>query len=110
MKKDPKIFLEHILDSIGAIEEYTKNIGEDEFCAARKTVDAVVRNIEIIGEAVKNLSTGFKNKAPHIPWKKIAGMRDNLIHEYFGVNKSLVWEVVKKDLPELKKEIELLLK
>ncbi|NCO25042.1 DUF86 domain-containing protein [Candidatus Parcubacteria bacterium] len=110
MQKDPKIFLEHILESTEFIEEYTAGITKTEFLKLREKIDAVVRRIEIIGEATKNLPANFKLTAPHIPWKKIAGMRDNLIHEYFGVNEDLVWKVVKKDIPELKKEIELLLK
>lgn len=110
MRKDPKVFLGHILESIEAIEEYTADINKDKFLKTRQKVDAVTRRIEIIGEATKNLPADFKLNAPHIPWKKIAGMRDNLIHEYFGVNEDLVWKVVKKDLPELKKEIEILLK
>lgn len=110
MRKDPEVFLGHILESIEAIEEYTAGINKDKFLKIRQKIDAVVRRIEIIGEATKNLPAGLKFNTPHIPWKKIAGMRDNLIHEYFGVNEDLVWKVVKKDLPALKKEIKMLLK
>jgi len=110
MQKDPKIFLEHILESIDKIEKYVAEINEKNFSGNFLVIDAVVRNLEIIGEATKNLPVNYKLTAPHIPWKKIAGMRDNLIHEYFGVNEDLVWKVVKKDIPELKKEIEILLK
>ena len=74
-----------------------------------KTQDAIVRNIEIIGEAVKNLSVDFIDQYPHVPWKNIAGMRDLLIHEYFGVNYKLVWDVVKNKIPELKTEIIIML-
>lgn len=110
MRKDPKIFLKHILESVKAVEDYVRGVEIKDFLRSGKTMDAVVRRIEIIGEATKNLPADFKLNSPHIPWKKIAGMRDNLIHEYFGVNEDLVWKVVKKDLPELKKEIEILLK
>lgn len=110
MRKDPKVFLKHILNSIVAVEEYTKGISEDEFYSNRQIIDAVVRNFEIIGEATKNLPANFRAAAIHIPWEKMAGMRNNLIHEYFGVDKQEVWNTAKEDLPALKKEIEILLK
>ena len=109
MKKDPKIFIEHILESIGEIEKYTKNISKKRFFDSVMIQDAVVRRLEIIGEAVKNLPTSFKNRYPKIPWKKIAGTRDILIHEYFGVNVDLVWKIVNKNIPQLKKQISKLL-
>ena len=105
-KKDPKIFLEHILESIGEIEKNTKNISEDEFLNLVTIQDAVTRRLEIIGEAVKNLPISFRNKYPKIAWKKIAGMRDVLIHEYFGVDMDLVWKIAHKDILKLKKQIE----
>jgi uncharacterized protein with HEPN domain len=104
-KKDPKIFLKHILESIGEIEKNTKSLSEDEFSTSITIQDAVVRRLEIIGEAVKNLPRSFRNKNTKIPWKEIAGMRDVLIHEYFGVNIDLVWKIAKKDIPKLKKQI-----
>jgi len=109
MKKDPKIFLEHILESIGEIEKYTKNISKKRFFDSVMIQDAAVRRLEIISEAVKNLPTSFKNRYPKIPWKKIAGTRDILIHEYFGVNVDLVWKIVNKNIPQLKKQISKLL-
>ncbi|MBU0999117.1 DUF86 domain-containing protein [Patescibacteria group bacterium] len=108
--KNPEIFLKHILESIGEIEKYTKKISRDKFFQTTQTQDAVVRRLEIIGEAVKNLPATFRNKYPDIPWKKIAGMRDVLIHEYFGVDLRLVWRIAKKDLPELKNNILKILK
>lgn len=109
MEKNPKIFLEHILESIEFIEEYTAGISQAEFSESREKIDAVIRRIEIIGEASKNLPANFRATAVHIPWKQIAGMRDNLIHEYFGVDYDEVWQTVKEDLPALKKEIEIIL-
>ncbi len=105
MKKDPKILLFDVLDSIENIEKYTKNISEDKFFDNLQTQDAVVRRIEIIGEAVKNLPVSFKNKHTNIPWKKIAGTRDVLIHDYSGVDIDLVWEIINNDIPKLKRQI-----
>jgi len=110
MRKDPKVFFKHILDSIATIEEYIKGVSEDKFYSNRQIIDAVVRNFEIIGEATKNLPKNLKANTPHIPWGKMAGMRNNLIHEYFGVDKQEIWKTIKEDLPDLKKEIEILLK
>ncbi len=107
MKKDPQVYLKHILDSIEAVEEYTKNLSEQDFFDSQEKQDAVIRRLEIIGEAVRNLPEDFREKYPEILWKKIAGMRDKLIHEYFDVDIELVWQVVKKDLMELKQDIEL---
>lgn len=105
MTKDPKIFLNHILESIVEIEDHVRDIPEEEFSRDVKTQDAVVRRIEIIGEAVKNLSSDFKKKHPEVEWREVAGMRDKLIHHYFGIEMSIVWETSKKDLPKLKKQV-----
>jgi len=105
MKKDPRIFLKHILESIEEAEGFVENTSEEEFSRDVKTQDAVARRIEIIGEAVKNLPESFKKKYPEIEWREIAGMRDKLIHHYFGIEMSVVWSTSKKDLPKLKKQI-----
>jgi len=99
--KDDRVYLLHIQDSLDRIAEYTAD-GRDVFLADGKTQDAVIRNIEIIGEAVKNLSSAHKDSHPSIPWRRIAGMRDLLIHHYFGVKLETVWAVVESELPDFR--------
>jgi len=92
-----------IREAIRRVEAYTRDIGYEEFLRDTKVQDAVVRNLEIIGEAVKRLSQDFKRKHPEIEWKKIAGLRDRIVHDYFGVNWDIVWDVVRHRLPDLKR-------
>lgn len=106
MKKDAIIFLEDILKNIELIEKFTKGMGKKHFIEDVKTQYSVVRGIEVIGEATKNLPRNLTSKHPDIPWKDIAGMRDKLIHAYFGVNLNRVWDAIKDDLPSLKKKIQ----
>ena len=110
MKKDPAVFLQHILESIEAIETYLRGVKKEVFYKSSEKQDSVVRRIEIIGEAAKNIPEVFRRKHSNIPWKKMAGMRDVMIHEYFGVNYIRVWQTTKQLLPPLKIQIEKLLK
>lgn len=105
MKKEPEVFLGHIIDSIALIEQYSEDMLEPEFKKNRPLQDAIIRRLEIIGEAVKNLPASFRTKHPEIPWKQIAGMRDILIHEYFDVDLDLTWRVVKQELPRIKRNL-----
>jgi len=108
--KDPQVFLKHILESIGWIEKETEVVSKDEFIKNVPTQDIVIRRLEIIGEAVKNLPGNFKKKYPDVPWQKISGLRDKLIHGYFGIDLELVWEIIKKDLPLFKIQIQHMLR
>src|SRR5438034_2163425 len=106
---DDRAYLLHIRDAAQRIRDYTGD-GREFFLTDRKTQDAVIRNIEIIGEATKNLSDALRSNHPDIPWKQIAGMRDTLIHRYFGVNLDLVWQVVEHDMPRFSSQIDEILK
>lgn len=105
-QKDDLAFIMHILDSINAIEKFSKGLTKDKLTSNRLKQSAIIREIEIIGEAVKNISEQLKQKFPEVEWKNIAGTRDKMIHHYFGVDLNIVWDIVKKDLPSLRKKIE----
>lgn len=99
------LYLKDILDAIEKIYEYTKNLSFEDFSKNSIVVDAVIRNFEIIGEAAKNVPEEIKLSHPDIPWKEMAGMRDKIIHEYFGVDLEIVWETIKSRLNILKGSI-----
>ncbi|HLC91333.1 MAG TPA: DUF86 domain-containing protein [Candidatus Nanoarchaeia archaeon] len=105
MNKD-MVFIEHILSSIRLIKEHTEGYSKQDFTSSRKTQDAVIRNIEIIGEAAKNVSPQFQKSHPELPWKEMIRTRDKLIHGYFGVDLEIVWDVITHELPALEKVIE----
>jgi len=98
-------FLSDIHEAILRIELYIQHIDYESFLEDIKTQDAVVRNLEIIGEAAKNITDEFKEKHPQILWKDLAGIRDKLIHHYFGVNLEIIWTIIEEDLPLLKEKI-----
>lgn len=104
--KNPLYFLQDIECSLQKIFRYTKNISYEQFLSDDMIKDAVERNFEIIGEAVKNLPDGFRNSYPHIPFRQIAGMRDKLIHDYFGIDYEIIWKTIKDKLPQFYKEIQ----
>jgi len=105
MSRDYKVYLEDVLEAIRKIREFTAGLTLDTFSQDAKTLDAVVRNLEIIGEAVKHLPDNVRARYPGLDWKKIAGLRDILIHEYFGVNVEVIWDVVQHKLPDLEKAV-----
>lgn len=109
MKRDASLFLDDILQSIERIEASTKDITQDEFNNDVNMQDAIVRRIEIIGEAVKQMPQDFKGKYPDVPWKKIAGTRDIFIHNYMEVNLDRVWNIIQNDLKPFKQQVKQML-
>ncbi|NJF24854.1 DUF86 domain-containing protein [Thermococcus sp. Bubb.Bath] len=105
-KRDPCLFLNDILKAIERIEEYIEGHDFETFVKDRKTVDAVLRNLEIIGEAAKNVPEDIREKYSSIPWRRVVGLRNVVVHHYFGVDLSVVWVIVSSQVEELKEEIE----
>ena len=104
-KRDDRIYLRHILDSIARIENYLREVDESRFMSSDLLQDGVIRQIQIIGEAFKRISSGLRTRYQLIPWQDMAGMRNKLVHDYFGVDSGLVWITATEDLPALKEFI-----
>ena len=104
-EKEDLIFIQHILESMNAIRDFSENISKDELISNRLKRSAIVREIEIMGEAVKNISEDLKNKHKEVEWKEIVGTRDKMIHHYFGVDINIVLDRIKKDIPILEKQM-----
>jgi len=100
-KRNSKLYLKDILEAIEKINNYTKNLSFEEFSQNTMIVDAVIRNFEIIGEATKHIPEEIRKFHSKIPWKEMAGMRDKMIHEYFGVDLEIVWKTIKIRLPQI---------
>jgi uncharacterized protein with HEPN domain len=105
MPRDYKVYLEDMLEAIQKIHRYMKGISFEDFAQDEKTVDAVVRNLEILGEAVKQIPDSLRLEYPQVDWSRIAGLRDILIHQYFGIDLTIVWDIVENKLPALEPQI-----
>jgi uncharacterized protein with HEPN domain len=106
MKKDDLVYLRHILDATRRIWEYMQGVERPGFAENQLLQDGVIRQLEVVGEATKRVSAEVKGRHPNIPWKDVAGMRDKLIHDYFGVDLDAVWDTATKDVPKLRDAIE----
>lgn len=104
--RDHSLYLKDILAAIESIESFVAGMTYEDFCEDDKTASAVIRKFEIIGEATKNVPDEIRKHHPSLPWKEMAGMRDRLIHFYFGVDHNLVWMTIKERLPQVKSEIQ----
>lgn len=105
-KRDWKLLLGDIIEAIESIMEYTKEMNYEDFISNKLVSDAVMQNITVIGEASNRLSEDIKNEIPDISWQEIRGMRNRIIHDYFGIDYIIVWEVITADLPDFKNKIE----
>lgn len=109
-KREIKILLDDMIEAIGKIDRYIKEMTLNDFVNDSKTVDAVVRNLEVIGEAANRISRSFQQQHPEIGWRQIIGLRNRVIHDYFGIDYDIVWYVITKDLKKLKNKLKDILK
>jgi len=105
-RRDPELLLEDILAAIRKVERYTTGMDWERFRQDEKTIDAVVRNLEVVGEAVRRLPEDFIARHPNVPWRQAAGLRNRIVHDYFGLDLEIIWEVLQHDLPKLRQQLE----
>lgn len=105
-KRDPDLLFEDMLTAIRKIDRYTSGMDQELFRQDEKTIDAVVRNLEVIGEAARQLPENLAARYPGISWRQIAGLRNRIVHDYFGLDLALIWEVIQHDLPKLQAQLE----
>jgi len=110
MRRDYSLFLKDIIQAMEAIEKFVEGMEFEELVEDDKTSSAVIRKFEILGEAARNIPDWMREKYPLIPWKRMVGMRDRLIHGYFGIDYELVWDAIKVEIPRIKSELEKILK
>jgi len=104
-KRELGDYIQDIIESVEEVEEFTAGMTFNDFAEDKKTINAVVRSLEVIGEAAKKIPDNLRENHPQIPWKRMTGMRDKLIHEYFGIDLEIVWKVVENELPPIKPQI-----
>lgn len=104
-ERNAKLYLADIEDALGKVERYTQNLSFKDFASNQQVIDAVVRNFEVIGEAVRNIPSEVTLAHPDVPWEKMIGMRNKIVHEYFGVDEEIVWKTIQEDLPVFRGQI-----
>lgn len=109
MKYD-MVYLRHIAEAIEHIEDYLAKVSKDQFLKTPLLQDAVIRRLEVIGEASRNISEELRGRYPQVPWSQIVGLRNRIVHEYFGVDLEVIWEIVQHDLPSLKRQVEVIMR
>jgi len=109
MKKDDSVYLHHIIDAFVQIEHNTEGVSHEEFLHNRLIQDGVIRQLEVMGEAARNLSGDLRNEYPQIPWSQMIGLRNRMIHAYFNVDLQIIWEIVHGDMPVLKQNMQCIL-
>lgn len=105
-RRDAELLIEDMLVALQKIERYTSELDQGTFRQDEKTVDAVVRNLEVLGEAARQLPEDFVTQHPDVPWRQVAGLRNRIVHDYFGLDLEIIWQVIQHDLPQLKTRLE----